>query len=401
MADGPKRVLVVDDDPIMSRVYWMKLNSEGYEVECAHDGQSAIESLYFKQFDLVLLDLVLPGLSGLEVLRNIRSRRETHHLPVVVLSNSYSGAQVEAAWEAGANRCMTKAGCTPKHLVELVRTTLAEASRARAEREPEPQPPAPPEPPPKPTLSTLAGEADVAHLVELQQVFVEGAAQIVAALESRLRAVIAGGGKEADLAKLLHTVHALVGKAAFIGFHQVAEMSSALEALLKELIDHPQQVTSSTLKTVSQATEILIDLVEQCAPSEPERIPPFLILAVDDSSTSRRLVGAALEKVNLRAVLLADPLTALSLCGENNFDLIFLDVDMPGMNGFDLCAQIRLLPNHAKTPVVFVTALSDFESRPRSTDVGGNDLIAKPFLWIELAVKALVYGLGRRDKESD
>lgn len=392
---------MVDDDPIMSRVYWMKLNAEGYEVECAHDGQSAIESLYFKQFDLVLLDLILPGLSGLEVLRNIRSRRETHHLPVVVLSNSYSGAQMEAAWEAGANRCMTKAGCTPKHLVELVRTTLAEASRTRAEKEVEPPPPAPPEASPKPTLSTLAGEADVAHLVELQQVFVEGAAQIVAALESRLRVVRGSGGKETELARLHHTVHALVGKAAFIGFLPIAEMSSALEALLKELMDHPQHVTPSTLKTVSQATEFLVSLVEQCSLHEPEKSAPFLILVVDDEMTSRRLVGAALEKVKLRSVLVGDPVFALSLCRENNFDLIFLDVDMPGMNGFDLCAQIRLLPNHTETPVVFVTALSDFESRSRSSEVGGNDLIAKPFLWIELAVKALVYGLGQRERMAD
>jgi DNA-binding response OmpR family regulator len=61
------------------------------------------------------------------------------------------------------------------------------------------------------------------------------------------------------------------------------------------------------------------------------------------------------------------------------------------MNGFELCSKLRSLPEHKKTPVVFVTSLNDFESRANSTMSGGNDFIAKPFLFIELAVKALVY----------
>lgn len=64
---------------------------------------------------------------------------------------------------------------------------------------------------------------------------------------------------------------------------------------------------------------------------------------------------------------------------------------MPGMNGFDLCKQIRALPHHAKTPVVFVTGLTDFASRAKSTISGGNNLIGKPFLMMELAVKSLTF----------
>ena len=72
------------------------------------------------------------------------------------------------------------------------------------------------------------------------------------------------------------------------------------------------------------------------------------------------------------------------------------NVDMPGMNGFELCTKLRTLPAHKKTPVVFVTSLKHFESRASSTMSGGNDFIAKPFLFIELAVKALVYVLRGR-----
>ena len=114
---------------------------------------------------------------------------------------------------------------------------------------------------------------------------------------------------------------------------------------------------------------------------------------MDDEAISRRAVIYALEKASLKCVSVEEPAAALTMLSENRFDLVFLDVDMPGMNGFELCAKLRTLRGHAKTPVVFVTGLTDFESRARSTLSGGNDLIAKPFLFMELAVKALTYVL--------
>jgi DNA-binding response OmpR family regulator len=66
------------------------------------------------------------------------------------------------------------------------------------------------------------------------------------------------------------------------------------------------------------------------------------------------------------------------------------------MSGFELCAKLRQLPQHKKTPVIFVTSLSDFDSRTHSTMAGGNDFISKPFLFIELTVKALTYVMRRR-----
>ena len=91
-----------------------------------------------------------------------------------------------------------------------------------------------------------------------------------------------------------------------------------------------------------------------------------------------------------------DPLVALRLATDNPYDLIFLDVQMPGMDGFELCSKIRLLPTNKTTPVIFVTSLTDFKSRARSSLSGGTDLIAKPFMFIELAVKALTHVLRGR-----
>jgi DNA-binding response OmpR family regulator len=68
------------------------------------------------------------------------------------------------------------------------------------------------------------------------------------------------------------------------------------------------------------------------------------------------------------------------------------------MNGFEVCQKIHEAPANAKTPIVFVTSLSDFETRARSTLSGGMDLIAKPILMIELSVKALTHLLREKTK---
>jgi DNA-binding response OmpR family regulator len=126
---------------------------------------------------------------------------------------------------------------------------------------------------------------------------------------------------------------------------------------------------------------------------EKQEVPAGAILVVDDEPISRRAIVYALEKAHLQSISAEEPNAAFKLLEENKFDLVFLDVDMPGMTGYELCAKLRTLPQHIKTPVVFVTALSDFDSRTNSLMAGGNDFIAKPFLFIELTVKALIYVL--------
>jgi CheY-like chemotaxis protein len=86
-----------------------------------------------------------------------------------------------------------------------------------------------------------------------------------------------------------------------------------------------------------------------------------------------------------------DPIAAQGILEKTHFDLIFLDVEMPGQSGLELCSQIRKMATNRITPVVFVTAHSDFERRARSVLSGGNDFIAKPFLPAELAVKTLIW----------
>ena len=105
----------------------------------------------------------------------------------------------------------------------------------------------------------------------------------------------------------------------------------------------------------------------------------------------RRAVSYSLEKARLNSIAVEDPKAAIELLSKNTYDLVVLDVEMPEVNGYELCSKLRGFSANKRTPVVFVTAMNSFESRANSSMSGGNDFIGKPFLFIELGVKALVH----------
>jgi DNA-binding response OmpR family regulator len=98
----------------------------------------------------------------------------------------------------------------------------------------------------------------------------------------------------------------------------------------------------------------------------------------------------AMESVMLRTHTAQDPDVALADLASGRFDLIFLDVNMPRIGGFELCQSIRQLAIHARTPIVFLTGMTTVENRVQSSLSGANDFVGKPFNLHELSLKALV-----------
>jgi DNA-binding response OmpR family regulator len=396
-------MLIIEDDQIVGHIYLRKFQAEGFQVELTEDGEAGLASTLKSRPDVVILDLMLPRINGVEVLKRIRAEPTTRNLPVVVLSNAYMSSLVQEAWKAGANYCMIKASCTPKQLLDIVNKTMGAAPAARPL--PESAPVAPVAPfDSAPARNSVPAQDDTAFQAELRQTFLASAPADIAQMRTLLQTFIKTEGDDARLPKLFtlyRKVHSLTSNSAVAAVTTVAKMSSALEALLKELYEKPKNLNVSTLRTLAHTIDFLSVLLNHGGAPEPENLSPPNIMVVDDEAISRRAVIYALEKAHLKCVSVEDPNVALQMLSENHFNLIFLDVDMPGMNGFELCTKLRSLPAHSKTPVVFVTGLTDFESRARSTLSGGNDLIAKPFLFMELAVKALHYilkgqlGVGR------
>ena len=385
-----KKILIIEDDAIVANVYRNKLAVEGYQTEVALDGETGLKTMRTLKPDLIVLDLMLPKMSGVDVIREIRSESEFSRLPIVVFSNTYLTNMVQQAWKAGANKCLSKASCSPREVVDVVHKTIGASGMM-----PQSRPVAAGEIP-KAKAADAEAVADAAFQADLRKSFVESLPATLVTLRTGLQTLIKTDDEVTRLKhiyELYRRIHALNGNAAIAGLLTIAQMSAALEALLKELYEKPKNINPSTLRTVATAVDFLGVLFEHSTQPEKQEIPPANILVVDDEAISRRAIVYALEKAQLQSVNVEDPNTAFKLLSENPFDLVFLDVDMPGMTGFELCTKLRTLPGHKKTPVVFVTVLTDFDNRTSSMMAGGNDFIAKPFLFIELTVKALIHVL--------
>ncbi len=141
-----KTVLIIDDNPVITSIYRGKLSAGGLQTEIASNGEEGLEMLDRCKPDVVLLDLMLPKVNGMEVLKRIRARPEYKTLPVVVFSNSYSTDVMQQAWGFGATDVLHKSSTTPQNVVlALVRAiaNTAAATPAASERIPSETPPSP------------------------------------------------------------------------------------------------------------------------------------------------------------------------------------------------------------------------------------------------------------------
>ncbi|MBU4480878.1 response regulator [Patescibacteria group bacterium] len=123
-----KKILLADDDPLLIQVYSNKLKSAGYEVEAAQSGEEILRRLLERKFDLVLLDIVLPEISGWEVLEKIKERRvgskNLEDLKIVIISNLGQRSEVEKGLKLGAVKYLVKSHYTPSQIVEEVKQIL-------------------------------------------------------------------------------------------------------------------------------------------------------------------------------------------------------------------------------------------------------------------------------------
>lgn len=201
------------------------------------------------------------------------------------------------------------------------------------------------------------------------------------------------------LVNLHDQIRALRDQASRAELLPVRQLTSALEGFLEQLTGKPGNVTSARLRTLASGLDLLDELCSPGLETGLAASSPFRFLVVDDDRISRHALSFALNRALNQPDLAEDGERALPLASRQPYDVIFLDVQMPGMGGFELCPRIHNTVPNRVTPVVFVTCHSDLNSRAQSTLSGGDDFIPKPFLTSEIAVKALTFALrGRRQK---
>ena len=427
------KLLIIEDDPVLANIYRSRFDKAGYEVEIAADGQAGFFRLYEKPFDALLLDLMLPQISGLEILRKIRAQKSFGNLPVIVFTNVYVGNLAREALEAGANYVVFKSNTTPQQVIELFNRLLAEAAhRTAVTIAPQPTPPSLPAPPPSPPVAPassapapgftpsytpaspwgagapISREGQWSGENDLLQTFLNVAPASVQTLRrslEELKSTPKFDDQLACLREMYRRVHALTGNAGMAGLGVVSHISAVFEALLKDVCETPAYLNACSLQTISQTLEFLNQLIALGTSIEPLEMSRSTVLVVDDEAISRRVMMYAVDNAHMNPVCARSSRLALQLLEDNPFTVVITDIDLPEMNGFELCNRLRELPVHKETPVIFVTGLSNFEHRAYSVLSGGNDLVTKPILLIELTVKlvtiAIQKAIARRQKRPD
>ena len=127
-------ILLVEDDQLLLQMYEQRLAHDEFEVITATNGEACLRALEQCTPEAIVLDLVMPGLDGFDVLRRLKQHPGWRDIPVLVFSNRGAPEDIETALDLGATDYIVKTQSTPSDLVEKVQTMLAERAQGNSSR---------------------------------------------------------------------------------------------------------------------------------------------------------------------------------------------------------------------------------------------------------------------------
>jgi DNA-binding response OmpR family regulator len=124
MADEKKKILIVEDDAFIRDIYQVKFSQEGFGVDLAENGIEALKKMEQYIPDIILLDIIMPYMDGMETLKNIRKNDAWKKIPIIMLTNISEKEKVAEGLDEGANDYMIKSHFTPSEVVEKANVLL-------------------------------------------------------------------------------------------------------------------------------------------------------------------------------------------------------------------------------------------------------------------------------------
>jgi DNA-binding response OmpR family regulator len=361
-----KRLLLLHEDRLLANLFREKLENAHFAVETAREGEAGLKIAGERRPDAVVMDSVLPGPELAKLVPQLRALGAKEPLPVIVLPN-IRPVCVEAAKEAGAITLLR--GVNPvADLLDALQTALHLENTTVLGK-------------------GLAFRAEDAWL----KMSLGAAPDVLSVLRRHLHEITRDGQARGAAREFYQHIHGFAEQMSVLGQRSLHCLAGQIEALALDLHKFPEQINPSVLRTLSQALDFLAVLLPDTVRNKLKDPGAAQVLIVDDEDGARKIIMAAMRMANLKSVAADTPTTALAALGVQGFDLIFLDVGLPEMTGFDLCSKVRVLPLHEKTPIVFITGMATFQNRVQSSLSGGNDFVGKPFNVAELGLKALIW----------
>ncbi len=430
----PVKLLVVDDDPISLRAVTHALKRSFPEPDTAANGDAGFALVQENPYDVIFLDVEMPGIDGFELCSKIRQTPRNRETPIVFVTshsdfNSRAKAPLKGAQDLIAKPFL-KFEITVKALTLILRYRLRigpQQAANRAAAAPAQTAPKPaetdnketPHPPPPwvqagrskananantgaPT-STAAGLPDKANPSAAAATPDQSGVEKPEHFRTLNRQLEAIGCAESIkirqniLGDVRLSLSLLGEQAARSGRSAAFKLCCVAETLLAKVIDDPEKLQRSTLGAIAATVEILEQLF--AASRQPKLDESLKMMIVDDDPLTRRALSGALQLALGKPTAVEDGETAVAMARQHSFDLIFMDVRMPGMGGFEAALRIRETGCNPATQVIFVTSRSDEEFRGQAARAGASAFITKPFVVSEITLTALAFCLRNRLNE--
>jgi DNA-binding response OmpR family regulator len=123
------KLIIIEDEPMISRMYHLEFTRAGYDVRMAPGGEAGIEVARTFQPDLILLDILMPDMNGMQTLEKLKADPAVKDIPVAILSNLAGSVHIQRAIDLGAIRYIIKSENLPKQVEQIVRKLLADHKR--------------------------------------------------------------------------------------------------------------------------------------------------------------------------------------------------------------------------------------------------------------------------------
>jgi len=121
-----KRILIVEDDNFVAEVYIAKLSEMGYETVLAQNGEEGLTELNKGKIDLILLDILMPIMNGIEMLEEVKKNEEWKNIPVILLTNIGEKESIQKVMEMGVKNYLIKSHFTPAEVIEKIESVFSE-----------------------------------------------------------------------------------------------------------------------------------------------------------------------------------------------------------------------------------------------------------------------------------
>jgi two-component system, cell cycle response regulator len=404
------KILVVEDHPLNMKLVRSLLQLSGYKVLEADNAETAIQMTSSHQPDLILMDIQLPGMDGLEATRIIKSRKESENIPVIALTSYAMPDDEKKAREALCSGYITKPIDTRK-FVETIQKFLQPFPVMNETETPQ-------DSNSKPRI--LIVDDDPLNIKLLKAKLPAGQFETLSALN----------GKQA-IQKVLHDTPDLIlldimmpEMDGFAVSRWIKENSDTkeipiilitalegmddkirgLEAGADEFLNKPVNTIEllariNSLLRLKQYRERLF-LRRQSEQSffrsgpnhekEEYVLPPQKILLVDDNEKDIQMLRYYLtdDLYEIKQVNTGE--AALTKTQEEPFDLILLDVLLPGIDGFEVCRQLKGMKQTRDLQIILITCLPELENKIKGIELGADDYLIKPVNSRELKARAKV-----------